>query len=112
MNPHRLWLLPAVAGLVALSLGACSKTPAPAASTPPATTMAETSDADVTTRVKTALLGDAALKAFDLAVVTTKGDVRMTGMVDTAEQVDRAKTLARAVAGVNTLQDELTVKKP
>ena len=110
MQHRRSWILPAAAALVLLGLGACSKTAPPVATNVPATAPVEATDDDVTTRVKTALLGDAELKAFDIAVVTTKGDVRMTGVLDTAVQVERARTLARGIDGVHALHDELAVK--
>ena len=71
----------------------------------------ETSDVEVTQGVKDALLQDRALKSFDIAVVTTKGDVRLTGLVENQGQIDSALAIARGVKGVHSLHDELTVKK-
>ncbi|OYV00354.1 MAG: hypothetical protein CFE45_09485 [Burkholderiales bacterium PBB5] len=65
---------------------------------------------DVTTGVKTALLRDEALKAFDIVVVTTKGDVRLTGQLDNQAQIDSALAIARGVTGVHSLHDELVIK--
>jgi hyperosmotically inducible periplasmic protein len=115
MKPYRptLW----IAAALVLTLAACSKpTPppevAPAAAMPaPAVAAVESSDIDVTTLVKTALLSDNDTKAFEVAVVTTKGDVRLTGVMDTQMQIDRALTITRAITGVHAVHDELTLKK-
>jgi hyperosmotically inducible protein len=95
-----------------LLAGGCSKPPAPAV-TQPAVQLdsQETSDVDVTTGVKAALLRDSALKSFDIAVMTTKGDVRLTGQVDNQSQIDSALVIARGIKGVHSIHDELTVKK-
>ncbi|MEI8363475.1 MAG: BON domain-containing protein [Betaproteobacteria bacterium] len=69
------------------------------------------SDADVTTKVKTALHSDEMVKGFDIAVVTTKGDVRLTGIVDNQDQLDHIDKLVRSIEGVHSMHDELTIKK-
>jgi hyperosmotically inducible protein len=103
-------------GLTTFSITGCNKTP-DAASTPGSQAGGsksggqEVSDNDVTTKVKTALISDDTLKGFDIAVVTTKGDVRLTGILDNQNQIDRANALARAVDGVHAIHDELTLKK-
>ena len=71
----------------------------------------EVEDSEVTVKVKTALLVDENTKAFDIAVVTTKGDVRLTGVVDTQNQVDQVDKIVRSVEGVHSIHDELTIKK-
>jgi hypothetical protein len=68
-------------------------------------------DADVTIKVKTALQQDAALSGFDIGVITLKGDVRLTGLVDNQGQIDSALKLARAADGVHSLHNELSLKK-
>jgi hyperosmotically inducible protein len=99
-------------GALTLLVSGCNK-PEVAAGTksPSAAVATEVSDIDVTTKVKTALLGDANLKSFDIAVVTLKGDVRLTGLVDNQSQIDDAKKVARGVDGVHSIHDELTIKK-
>jgi hyperosmotically inducible protein len=108
----------ATAVLMTLVLAACNKTqPAPMAPTTstqsPAVTMADGESADVvvTTKVKTALLAAADVKSFDISVVTTKGDVRLGGVVDNQAQIDSAVRTVRAVEGVQSVRDELTLKK-
>ena len=55
----------------------CNKSPENVGSmTSPSTAVGNVSDIDVTQHVKTALLQNESLKAFDITVVTLKGDVR------------------------------------
>jgi hyperosmotically inducible periplasmic protein len=71
----------------------------------------EISDSDVTMKVKTALLNDEQTKSFDIAVVTTKGDVRLNGAVENQNQLDHIVKLVRSIEGVHSIHDELTIKK-
>ena len=89
-----------------LSFSACSFT-----AKQPANISAHISDMEVTTKVKTTLQSDNELKPFNIAVVTTKGDVRLTGTVETQAQIDRATQIARSMDGAHTLHDELTIKE-
>lgn len=88
--------------LALLLLAGCTKPPAAAP---------EVSDIDITEHVKTALQQDDSLKSFNITVVTQKGDVRLTAVLDTQGQVDSALKIARAAEGVHAIHDELTVKK-
>ena len=95
-----------------ISVCGCSK-PAevPAGSSAPASVDINLSDGDVSERVKTALLQSDSLKGMDITVVTTKGDVRLTGILDSQPQVDEAIRIARAIEGVHSIHHELTIKK-
>lgn len=68
-------------------------------------------DEIVTTRVKGALLADANVKSFDIAVVTRKGEVQLSGFVDNQAQIDRAVEVARAVQGAGSVNNEMSIKK-
>jgi len=68
-------------------------------------------DAIVTTRVKAALLADESVKSFDIAVVTRKGEVQLSGFVDNQGQIDRAMQVARAVEDVHSVSNQMTLKK-
>ena len=68
-------------------------------------------DTVITTKVKTALLADEAVKGMDISVTTMGGEVQLTGVVDNKMQSDRAVELAKAVQGVQRVQDGMTVKK-
>jgi hyperosmotically inducible periplasmic protein len=112
MNQHGQRLLSAAAALALFGLGACGKAPEPAAVNPPVSSAtANVSDIDVTEHVKTVLSQTESLKGLDITVVTLKGDVRLTGVLDTQAQIDEALGIARAAEGVHTIHDELTLKK-
>lgn len=68
-------------------------------------------DNDATALVQAALQRDDALKSAKITVVTTKGDVRLTGVLDNQAQIDRAISLARSIGGVLAIHDELTIKQ-
>lgn len=68
-------------------------------------------DGMVTTQVKAALLGDASVKSFDIAVVTRKSEVQLSGFVDSQAQIDRAVEVARGVTGVSSVINDMKVKK-
>ena len=68
-------------------------------------------DTAVTGRVKTALLGDLAIKSFDISVLTFKGEVQLTGFVNNQEQIEQAGKLARAAEGATGVKNELMVKQ-
>lgn len=67
-------------------------------------------DTDVTKRVKSAIAMDNALSGFDIGVVTTKGDVHLTGSVDTQLQINQLVAITRDVEGVKSVKDELKLK--
>jgi len=68
-------------------------------------------DGVVTTKVKTALLADAYIKSFDIAVVTRKGEVQLSGFVDNQSQIDRAIEVAHGIEGVRRVSNEMSIKK-
>ena len=68
-------------------------------------------DGIVTTQVKAALLVDDKIKATDIAVVTRSGVVQLSGFVDSQTQMDRAILVARAVAGVTDVTNQMSIKK-
>ena len=105
---HQVVLLAACCTVL---LTACNKaespnpTPALAASA-----AANVSDADVTAHVQSALNSEPGLAVLDITVVTTKGDVRLTGVVSSQTQIDTALRVARAAEGAHTIHNELTIK--
>jgi osmotically-inducible protein OsmY len=101
------------AGLVTtIAVGACSKLPEPAASTPSSSTAAgNVADIDVTHHVTIGLSQNESLKGLPITVETLKGDVRLAGVVDSQAQVDAAIKIARASEGVHSIHNELSVKK-
>ena len=110
----RLGLLAVSASLTGtLFITGCNKPPEAPASTPspPSTTVGtEIDDTVVTTRVKSALLADPDVKAFDLKVETRKGEVQLSGFVDNQMQIDRAIAVTRSVTGVKNVENKVSLK--
>jgi len=68
-------------------------------------------DSIVTTKVKAALLADASIKSLDIAVVTRKGEVQLSGFVDSQTQMDRAIAVASSTEGVSSVANQMSLKK-
>lgn len=68
-------------------------------------------DGILTTQVKAALLGDVSIKSLDIAVVTRQGVVQLSGFVNNQSQIDRAIEVAQRIAGVSSVNNEMSVKK-
>lgn len=68
-------------------------------------------DSAITAKLKSNLLADASIKSADIAVVTSKGNVQLSGFVDNQAQIDRALDVARSVEGVQNVVNELNIKK-
>jgi hypothetical protein len=69
------------------------------------------SDSAVTGKVKAALLADAEVKGTDINVETNKGDVMLSGFVESQAQIDKAATLAKNIDGVKQVSNKLEIKK-
>jgi hypothetical protein len=67
-------------------------------------------DTAITTKVKAAIFAEPGLKTLQISVDTVKGVVTLSGSVDTQQNSNRAKELASAVAGVNDVENRLSVK--
>ena len=67
-------------------------------------------DSTITAKVKAEILGDSALKAFDIGVETFKGTVQLSGFVNSAEIRSRAAVVAGRVTGVKSVKNSLIVK--
>lgn len=67
-------------------------------------------DAAITAKVKTELVRDEVVKAMQVDVTTFKGNVQLSGFVDTQEQKARAAQLAMAVEGVTNVTNNISVK--
>lgn len=68
-------------------------------------------DGIITTKVKSALLGDPNVKSLDIAVVTRKGEVQLSGFVNSQVQIDQAIAVAHKVEGVTSVTNEMNIKK-
>lgn len=92
----------------ALLLGACGRPPEPAAAH--AATAGRVPDLAVSEQLQSALRQSESLKDFDIAVLTSKGDVLLRGTLDSQPQIDEAIAIARAAAGAHTVHDHLSIK--
>ena len=68
-------------------------------------------DSVITTTVKSALLSDPNVKSLDIAVVTRKGEVQLSGFVDSQVQIDQAIAITSKVEGVTSVRNEMSIKK-
>jgi hyperosmotically inducible periplasmic protein len=68
-------------------------------------------DAVITTKVKSTLLADNAAKGGETSVETRKGEVLLSGFVDSQAQADREVQLAKAVEGVTGVTNKLMIKE-
>ena len=64
----------------------------------------------LTTKVKAAILDEPSLKVFEISVETFKGEVRLSGFVDSEQRVRKAGEVAGKVAGVRSVRNNLAVK--
>jgi osmotically-inducible protein OsmY len=68
-------------------------------------------DAGLTAKVKTAIASDVgAGTAANVNVTTYRGEVQLSGFVDSQEKKDQAASAARKVSGVQTVRNDLQVK--
>ena len=66
-------------------------------------------DAAITTKVKAALLDQPSLKSFDIHVTTIKGTVYLSGIVASQSSIDEAVKVARGIAGVKAVKNDMRV---
>ena len=88
----------------AFAIGACAGT------RNSESTGAYVDDTAITSKVKTAILQDPALKVMQINVTTYNNVVQLSGFVDSPQMIGRAGTVARQVAGVTSVQNDLIVK--
>lgn len=67
-------------------------------------------DATITSKVKSKLFADDNLSGFAIDVDTFKGEVTLTGGVNTSSDKQHATELARSVEGVRNVNNFLKVK--
>lgn len=67
-------------------------------------------DSLITGKVKAAILGDEQLKVMEINVETFKGVVQLSGFVSSKQSAQKAVEVARAVGGVKSVINKMTVK--
>ncbi|MDN5751661.1 MAG: BON domain-containing protein [Nitrosospira sp.] len=111
MNTHNKLLVLTVTLISALFISACGKTEDKAAKPETKTTAGTViDDSVITTKVKSALLADDIVKGLDIQVETRKGEVQLSGFVDSQEQIDRATAVTKGVEGVKNVINKMTIK--
>jgi len=66
-------------------------------------------DTTISTKVKTALIDDALVKARKIDVDTIDGNVILTGVVESGLQANRAVEVAQSIQGVRSVKNNLQV---
>ncbi|MCF8075301.1 MAG: BON domain-containing protein [Desulfotignum sp.] len=64
----------------------------------------------ITAKVKAAILEDPMLKVFQINVETFKGEVQLSGFVDSAQAAARAVQITRGVKGVTSVKNSMVIK--
>jgi osmotically-inducible protein OsmY len=67
-------------------------------------------DSVITTKVKAAVFNEPSLKVLQINVETFKGEVQLSGFVDSAENARKAAEVAGTIAGVKSVKNNLVVK--
>jgi len=67
-------------------------------------------DSVITTKVKSLLAADDFLKSFQIGVETFKGEVQLSGFVDSQNAVNKAIEITKSVKGVRSVKNNLIVK--
>lgn len=96
----------ALAVLLGLALGGC------AATATRESTGEYVDDSAITAKVKSALIGDPAVHAFQIHVTTFRGVVQMSGFVNNEAERTAAQRDAQNVPGVRAVQDRIALKTP
>lgn len=64
----------------------------------------------ITSKVKAAILSETTLKTLQINVETFKGEVQLSGFIDSMQSVAKAGDVARSVEGVVSVKNDLIVK--
>ncbi len=67
-------------------------------------------DAVITTKVKAAILADPTLKVSEISVETFENVVQLSGFVSSKEAANQAVTVARDVAGVKSVRNNMGIR--
>ena len=85
-------------------LTSCSKTPTRQS------TGEVVDDAAISNKVRAEFVKDPLVRAMDVKVDTFKGTVQLSGFADSAAEKKRAEELARAVPGVQKIENKVELK--
>ena len=68
-------------------------------------------DSAITAKIKSEIAIDPLLKAFQITVTTKNGVVKLSGIVDSQQSIDRALEITRNVKNVQSTENNLVVKR-
>lgn len=104
-------IVPTIALIASISITGCGKNEDNDSLAEARTTVGdEIDDSVVTTKVKAALLNDTGLDSLAIKVETRKGEVQLSGFVDSQNQMDRAIAVAQEVKGVKSVVNKMSLK--
>ncbi|MBC7182988.1 MAG: BON domain-containing protein [Marinobacter sp.] len=67
-------------------------------------------DTVITTKVKAAIFNEPTLKSAEINVETYKGEVQLSGFVNSRSDIDTAVRVARGVKGVKSVSNNMELK--
>jgi osmotically-inducible protein OsmY len=67
-------------------------------------------DSVITTKVKAAILNDPTLSSAEINVETFKGEVQLSGYVNSSADISKAVEVARGIKGVNSVKNDMRLK--
>jgi len=67
-------------------------------------------DTWITTRVKAAIFNEPTLKSAEINVETFKGDVQLSGFVNSNEDIRKAVEITRQIKGVRSVKNDMRLK--
>lgn len=99
-----------VGSVMALPVAGYSQSQTSEPSKPKTTVGEKIDDAAITTRIKVEMAKDKEVSATSIKVETDKGVVQLSGTAKSRAEVDKAVSIARAVNGVSSVQNNITVQ--
>ncbi len=67
-------------------------------------------DSMITTKVKAAMFNEPTLKSSEINVETFKGEVQLSGFVNSDEDIRKAVNVARDIKGVKNVKNDMRLK--
>lgn len=67
-------------------------------------------DSVITTKVKAAIFNEPTLKSAEINVETFKGEVQLSGFVNSQSDINKAVSVARGVKGVKSVKNDMRSK--
>ncbi len=103
----RGWMLCAVmVGLLGAAIAGCAGGPTSSS------TGEYIDDSAITTKIKSRFVADSMISSFDINVKTFRGEVILSGFVNTEAQKERAVAISRSTAGVREVKADGLVLTP